>query len=106
LDPARKTSRLRLGDVELSGLYFPGRLRGDRVTLCVRPEELLAMPAAGRPGPNQLAAQLVRLTQRPQAVRLHFAGEIVAELARAEFEKYKHHKDWIVEFPPQSLRVL
>jgi molybdate transport system ATP-binding protein len=106
LDPARKTSRLRLGDVELSGPYFPGRLRGDRVTLCVRPEELLAMPAAGRPGPNQLAAQLVRVADRPQAVRLHFAGEIVAELPREEFEKQKHAKEWVVEFPPQSLRVL
>jgi len=56
LDPVRKTSRLRVGAHELHGPYFPGRLRGDRVTLCVRPEELVASPADGKPGPNQLAA--------------------------------------------------
>jgi molybdate transport system ATP-binding protein len=106
LDPAKRTSRLRLGPVELAGPYFPGRLLGDRVTLCVRPEELRAFAPAGRPGSNQVAVQLVRVTQRPQTVRLHFSGGIMAELADAEFDKLKHHKDWIVEFPPQCLRAL
>lgn len=106
LDPAKKTSRLRLGQFELAGPYFPGRLRGDRVVLCVRPEELMPFAAAGRPGPNQVVAQLVRVTQRPKTVRLHFAGEIVSELPREEFEKQKHTKEWVVEFPPQYLRVL
>ena len=106
LDPAKKTSRLRLGQFELAGPYFPGRLRGDRVFLCVRPEELKSFAAVGKPGPNQVAAQLVRVTQRPKTVRLHFAGEIMAELPLEEYEKHKHAKDWVVEFPPQRLRVL
>ena len=106
LDPAKKTSRLRLGQFELGGPYFPGRLRGDRVVLCIRPEELLSFAAAGKPGPNQVTAQLVRVTQRPKTVRLHFAGEIMAELPIEEYEKHKHTKDWLVEFPPHRLRVL
>ena len=36
------------GEATLAGPYFPGRLRGDRVTLCVRDEELRAAPAAGK----------------------------------------------------------
>ncbi len=106
LDPVNKTSRLRLGQVELTGPYFPGRLRGDRGTLCVRPEELLALPAGAKPGPNQVPAQLLHVTERPRSVRLQFAGDISAELPRPEYEQRKHSRDWVIEFPPQSLRVL
>jgi hypothetical protein len=42
----------------------------------------------------------------PRAVRLEFAGGIVAEIARREFEPQKDNKDWLVEFPSQALRVL
>jgi len=106
LDPARKTSRLRLGDGELVGPYFPGRLRGDRVTLCVRPTELAALPATGRPGFNQVAGRLLRVTELPRSVRLQFEGEITVEMAPAEYEQRKHHREWVIEFPPQYLRVL
>jgi molybdate transport system ATP-binding protein len=106
LDPARKTSRLRFGDFELTGPYFPGRFRGDRVMLCVRPEELSASPRNGQPGPNQVAAQLIRFTERMQDVRLEFTGPIFAEMTRGDFEKHKHAKEWLVEFPAQCLRVL
>jgi ABC-type sulfate/molybdate transport systems ATPase subunit len=105
LDPVRKTSRLRLGENELTGPYFPGRLRGDRVTLSVRHEEVLALAATGRPGPNQIAAPLVRVSEGRHSVRLHFAGRIVAELSRREFEERKHIREWVVEFPAQCLRV-
>jgi hypothetical protein len=42
-------------------------------------------------------------------VRLEFAGGIVAEIARREFEeqpKDNDNKEWLVEFPPHALRVL
>src|SRR5205085_504627 len=42
LDPGRNTSRVRVGEFELEGPYFPGKLKGDRVTVCVRPEQLTA----------------------------------------------------------------
>jgi len=106
LDPVLKTSRLRVSDFDLMGPYFPGRLRGDNVTLCIRPDELTAMPREGKPGPNQLAAQLVRFTERLSIVRLEFTGNITVELARAEFERYRHNKDWLIHFPPQYLRAL
>lgn len=106
LDPAKKTSRLKLGEAVLAGPYFPGRLRGDRVTLCVRDEELRATPAAGKPGPNQVAASVVRVAERRGSVRLHFTGGMVVELPRAEYEEKKHAREWVVEFPQESLRVL
>jgi hypothetical protein len=44
------------------------------------------------------------------AVRLEFAGGIVAEIGRREFEAHKdnadNNKEWLVEFPPDALRVL
>jgi iron(III) transport system ATP-binding protein len=107
LDPGRNTSRLRLEDFELAGPYFPGRLRGDRVWLCVDPGQLLASPCDGaKPQSNQVAARLERVSQMPRAVRLEFAGGIVAEIPRHEFERRKDNKEWLVEFPAEALRVL
>ena len=110
LDPGRNTSRLRLENFELTGPYLPGRLRGDRVWLCVEPGQLRAMPHDGaKPSMNQVAARLERASQMPRAVRLEFAGGIVAEVARPEFEqrpKDNDNKEWLVEFPPHALRVL
>jgi len=110
LDPGRNTSRLRLEDFELTGPYLPGRLRGDRVWLCVEPGQLHAMPHDGsKPAANQVAARLERASEMPRAVRLEFAGGIVAEVARPECEAHKDNadnKEWLVEFPPHALRVL
>lgn len=107
LDPGRNTSRVRMEDRELAGPYFPGRLLGDRVWLCVRAEELRAVPYNGsKPQPNQLPARLVRVSEKPHAVRLHFAGDMSVEIPRDEFERQKDNKEWLVEFPPEALRVL
>jgi molybdate transport system ATP-binding protein len=106
LDPQRKVSRVRLGEHELAGPYFPGRLRGDRVWLCVRPEQLAVSAREGKPGPNQIPAELLRVVELPQAVRLEFAGGIDVELSRPEFEKQKENKEWLVWFPPQALRAV
>ena len=107
LDPGRNTSRLRLENFELNGPYLPGRLRGDRVWLCVEPGQLHATPHDGsKPSANQVAARLERAAEMPRAVRLEFAGGIVAEIARREFEPNRDNKEWLVEFPPHALRVL
>jgi ABC-type sulfate/molybdate transport systems ATPase subunit len=107
LDPGRKTSRLRVRDFELNGPYFPGRLRGDRVWLCARAEELRAAPLNGsRSGPNLVPSRLARVSERAQAVRLEFTGEIAVDVPREQYEREKDNKDWVVEFPPQALRVL
>jgi molybdate transport system ATP-binding protein len=106
LDPGRNLSRLRFRDVELSGPYFPGKFKGDRVWMCVSPAELIASPRDGKPGPNQVPVQLVRAAERPQTVRLEFAGDVTVEMSRPDYERQKHNKDWVVEFPPRALRVL
>jgi molybdate transport system ATP-binding protein len=106
LDPGRNTSKLQMGEFELDGPYFPGHLKGDRVTVCVRPERLTALARNGRPGANQIPAQLERAVERPQWMRLEFAGGIAVDLARPDYELVRDTKDWVIEFPRESLRVL
>jgi ABC-type sulfate/molybdate transport systems ATPase subunit len=106
LDPGRKTSRIQLGEFELDGPYFPGKLKGDRITLCVRPEQVRALSRNGPLGPNQVPAVLERATEKPQWVRLEFAGGIFVDLPKSEYERQRENRDWIVEFPSASLRAL
>lgn len=107
LDPGRNTSRLKLEQFELHGMYLPGKLLGDRVWLCVPADALRVLGGnGGRTASNQVPAQLVRVSERPQAVRLEFSGGITAELPRAEYAKQKDNKEWLVEFPPEAIRVL
>lgn len=106
LDPGRNTSKVQMGEVELDGPYFPGRFKGDRVTLCVRPEQLVVSARIGRPGPNQITAELKRAIEKPQGMRLEFEGGIIADVGRAEFERLRDNKDWLIEFPSAALRIL
>lgn len=106
LDPGRDSCVLRYGEFDLTGPYLPGRFIGDNVTLFIRPEQLTAAPRDGRPGPNQVPATLERIGERPESVRLEFSGGIVAVVPRAEFERNRHNREWVVEFPAQWLRVL
>jgi len=85
---------------------FPGRLKGDRVTICVRPEQLTALAQNGRPGPNQIPATLERAVEKPQCVRLEFPGGIAVDLPRAEFEPLRETREWVVQFPSAALRAL
>ncbi len=107
LDPGRNTSRVRFQEHELTGTYFPGHLRGDRVWLCVRAAELRVTGRNGeRPEANQIPAKLLGVSEMPHSVRLEFSGGISVELSRQQFEQQKDNKDWLVEFPPDALRVL
>jgi molybdate transport system ATP-binding protein len=106
LDPGRNVSRVRYRDFELTGPYFPGRLIGDQVWLCIRPDLLSASPRDGRTGLNQMPANLLRVVDKPDRMRLEFAGEIAVEVPRSEFERHRGVKDWVIEFPQSSLRIL
>jgi ABC-type sulfate/molybdate transport systems ATPase subunit len=111
LDPGRNTSRLRVEAAgktfELTGPYFAGRLRGDRVWLCTPAGDLRVTPGGGSaPQANQVAATLARASENARAVSLEFAGGMAAEISYLEFERQKDNKDWLVEFPPQALRVI
>jgi molybdate transport system ATP-binding protein len=106
LDPGRNTSKVRVRDCDLEGPYFPGRLLGDRVTLCVRPEQLTVAARNGRPGPNQLPVELERTVEKPQWMHLEFAGGIAVDVPRPDFERLRDTKEWVVEFPRESVRVV
>lgn len=106
LDPQNNSSTLRIGDHQLTGRYFPGHLRGDQVWLCVRQTSLRAMPREGKPGPNQIPAQLERITERPGTLLLEFTDGIGVESPREQADRHRHNKDWVVEFPRTSLHIL
>ena len=106
LDPGRNRSRVQIGDFEIEGPYFPGHLKGDRVTVCVRPEQLRALPRNGRPGPNQVPVELNRVIERPRAIRLEFLGGVAVHLSSGDYEPLRECEEWLVEFPAEALRVL
>ncbi|MGE5488306.1 MAG: ABC transporter ATP-binding protein [bacterium] len=106
LDPQRNLSRLRFGDCDIAGPYFPGRFRGDRVSLCVRPEQLRVGNGEGSGGPNQVRLELVRSVETSHGMRLEFAGGVAVEVSRVEYERHKHNKEWLVSFPQHALRIL
>jgi molybdate transport system ATP-binding protein len=106
LDPGRNTSRVLVGEFELEGPYFPGRLKGDQVTVCVRPDQLLALPRNGRPGANQIPACLTRAVERTQSMRLEFDCGITVDLSRVEYERHRDNREWVIEFSSDKLRVL
>jgi molybdate transport system ATP-binding protein len=106
LDPGRNTSRVQVGGFELDGPYFPGRLKGDHVTVCVRPDQLRAIARNGRPGPNQIPAGLTRTVERSQSMRLEFEGGIAVDLSRLEYDRQRDNQQWVIEFPTDKLRVV
>ena len=106
LDPGRNISRVKLGEHELEGPYFPGHLKGDRIILCIRPDQLSALPRSSRLGQNQMPASLERAVEQPYGVRLEFAGSIAVTVGRSEFERMRETTEWIIEFPTASMRVL
>lgn len=106
LDPGRNASRVRYRDFELTGPYFPGRLIGDQIWLCIRPDVLSAAPRDGHSGGNRMPATLLRVVEKPDRLRLEFSGDIAVDLARSEFEKHGSVKEWVIEFPQNSLRIL
>jgi molybdate transport system ATP-binding protein len=106
LDPSRNTSVVRFGEHDLQGPYFPGRFRGDRVTLYIRPEVLAVSPREGKLAANQVPVVLERAAERPASVRMEFAGGLTAIAPRHAYERYKHNREWTVEFPSAFLKVL
>ncbi len=112
LDPGRNTSKLRIGEIDINGPYLPGHLIGDRVWLCVRPEDLAVKPRNGKPGTNQIPADLVRKQERPQFIRLEFesnsVGIVIVEVPRREYDSLggSDVSDWVIEFPTAAMSVL
>ncbi|MCC7496393.1 MAG: ABC transporter ATP-binding protein [Bryobacterales bacterium] len=106
LDPAQNTSRLRFAGNDLAGPYLKGHFRGDKVWLCVRPEELKVCSRDGKPEPNQIPMQLERAGETPGGVRLQFEHGLTVHVERAEYERLRHNREWMIEFRPEVIRVL
>jgi len=106
LDRAANLSRLEFGGFALTVPYLPGHLRGDRVWAAIRAAAVRPRAADTPPAPNVIPAELVRVVERTQSVRMEFAGPIVAELSRSQFAALGDNKSWLIEFPGESLRVI
>jgi molybdate transport system ATP-binding protein len=103
LDPGRDSSRLRVLDFQLNGPYLPGHLIGDRVWLCIRPNELRALPANGHPGANQIPAALVRAVTLPHATRLEFDRDLRVDAPPGTDTS---RREWLIEFPVKAVRAI
>ena len=106
LDPGRNTSRLKTREFELTGPYYPGRFLRDRVWVCVPSPELRVANGSKPDAVNRVSVKLIRAAETPHAVRLEFSRELTVEMSRAEFERQKDNRDWVVEIPPESIRIL
>ncbi len=106
LDPGRQTSRVRfLGD-EIAGPHLRGCFKGDRIALCIRPEELRV---ADRPGDNRIRRPLLRTVERPQSVRADFGTGLIVDVPRDTWQMLEPaaaQTGWWVEVPSASLRQI
>jgi ABC-type sulfate/molybdate transport systems ATPase subunit len=106
LDPGRQTSRVRLLDTEIEGPNLRGCFLGDRVTLCARPEELRITT---QPGANRVRADLERVTERTQSVRVDFGRELIVDASRGEWPALKEAGEragWWIELRAAGLRQI
>ena len=104
LDRAANLTRLEFTGFALAVPYLPGHLRGDRIWVAMRAAAV--GPPDAPPAPNVVAAELKRTVARAQSVRMEFSGPIVAELSLDEFAALGENRNWPVELPAGSLRVL
>lgn len=106
LDPGRQTSRLRLLGEEIAGPNLRGCFKGDRVSVCARPEEL---HITTQPGENRIRATLRHIVERPQSIRADFGDELIVDVPRDVWRSLADSgkaNGWWVEIPPGSLRQI
>lgn len=107
LDPGRNRSRVRQGDIDLAGPYFPGKLIGDRVWLCIRPESLSLKPREGAPGPNEVPSTLLRTVRKPGSVRAEFTNGLAVELPPGTaLDTSGAGQQWLIQVPQNAIRAL
>jgi len=106
LDPGRNSSRLRVGEWEINGVYYPGHLKGDRVTLCVSHSQARVTAREGHPPANTMGMELRHAVAGPDRARLLFEGDFRAEVDRAEWERISRAKEFAVEIPAAALRLV
>ncbi len=107
MDPGAKRSRLRCTvpdapQFEIEGPYFPGHMLGAHLRLGIRSEALRVSSFAGAGVPMKLA----RFSRRTSVARFEFTGGIVAEMPERSLDPPPHNGEWVVQFPPDALRLL
>jgi molybdate transport system ATP-binding protein len=106
LDPSRQISTLRLLGEEVRGPHLRGCFKGDRVAVCVRPEELIVRT---QPGDNRIRGELRHTIERPQSVRADFGHNLIVDIPRETWQSLAdtgNRTGWWLEIPPHSLRQL
>jgi molybdate transport system ATP-binding protein len=106
LDPGNNRSKLRWNDVELEGRYYPGHLLGDQITIGVRRDEITVRPKTGKAERGQLVLPLEGASEQAKSALLRFGGGLIVEVPLSYYLDERHHREWVVEFQPDSLRVL
>ncbi len=106
LDPGNNRSKLRWNDIDLEGPYYPARLLGDRVTVCVRRDEIAVTPKMGKAEKGALVLTLEATSETTRTALLHFTGGLIVELPLEEFAENRHHREWSLQFPTATLRIL
>jgi len=106
LDPGRNSSRLRYREFDIAGRYIPGHLIGDRVWMCVRPDQLQATPRDGKLGPNQIPGALSHVVDKAAGVRLEFENDLAVEMPRDQYDRFERGKEWVIQFSPESVRIV
>jgi molybdate transport system ATP-binding protein len=91
--------RLLLLGNEVKCHALRGVFKGDRVTVCARPEELRL---ATGPGPNRIRADFKRATEREQSIRLDFGDNLIVDVPRSSWDS--NVRSWWIELPADSLR--
>jgi molybdate transport system ATP-binding protein len=107
LNPAANSSVVRMLGRDFAGPYYPGKLIGARLTLCIRSEELRLTDAAGE---NRIAVEVASVEERPGGVRLRLmipeGTAVSVDVPRNEWEQAKERKDYYVEIPASAMHAL
>ncbi len=106
LDPGRNTGRVDFETFALQTSYIPGHFRGDRISIAVHPADVRVHSGEIQPGVNFIPATLVRVSMRARSVRMEFAGGLFADLSHPDYAARKDNKSWLLEFPPEGLKIL
>jgi molybdate transport system ATP-binding protein len=106
LDPGQQTSKLRMLGEEIGGPHLRGCFKGDRVTVCIRPEELVLRV---QPGDNRFRGQLRQTVERPQSIRADFGNGLIVDVPREIWQSLEdtgRQTGWWIEIPARHLRQL
>ena len=105
LDPGRNTSRIRILEQEIGGVYFSGHLIGDHGMACIRESEITVSGTPVRGG-NELMLEVAEVQHDPRGVRVRFQGGITALVPASEFEPLRAESRLVVQIPATALSFL